>query len=130
MPTEPQASLLLSDGSLEFRILRKDGTETPVSIDLLVLKLCCEQCEEDHRLKTANGMTTPTPAFLHDLAGRLAENGVPDCTPSLAWQLWIASIEQMSRLKKTTNGTPKSLFGTESTPEPSPEPKSSDTSPT
>lgn len=112
MATEP---LSLSDGNLTFTIRKADGTENQVSIDLLILRLTCEQCEDQHKLTTKDGRIVPTTEFLVDLAGRLNPH-IPGCTPSLAWQLWNCSIEQMDNLKKNMNGTPKSPTGLESTP--------------
>ena len=118
MGTERQShdAVVLGDGSLAFRVKRADGSEQALSIDLLILKLTCQQCEEDHDLQVVNGRINPTPRFLKDLAERLGEFGVTNCTPSLAWQLWLASIEQMEQLKKTTSTTPTLPSGTVSTP--------------
>lgn len=129
MATEQQpakATILLDDGSLEFRVRHRNGDEQTISIDLLVLKLLCEECEEQHHLQVINGTTKPTPAFLMDLAGRLHNSGVLNCTPSLAWQLWFASIEQMNALKKNTSETPSLPSGSASTPEASPPPSGLD----
>lgn len=89
---------LLDDGTLKFRVKRPDGAETEHSVDLLVLKLTCEACEEQHRLQTVEGRLQPTPAFLADLAVQLGGLGLAPCTPTLAWQAWIACGEQMGRL--------------------------------
>jgi hypothetical protein len=133
MATEPQAHngrpVVLDDGSFEFTIRKKDGAESTGKIDLLVLKLCCEQCENDHHLAVNNGMVIPTPPFLTDLCSRLIANGVSDCTPTVAWSLWRAGIDAMNQLKKTTNETPSSPSGTASTPEHSVDQKKSDGTP-
>ena len=122
MATEPQPvkpSILLSDGTLEFVVRRKEG-ESRVNIDLLCLKLCCEDCEDRHQLQRRNGLVNPTPAFLQDLATQLVGIGVDACTPSLAWQLWRAAAEQMEELKKSTSETPSLPSGSELTPAHSP----------
>lgn len=123
-PARP--TTLLSDGSLEFRVRRKNGEEQTISIDLLVLKLICEECEDQHQLRASNGTTKPTAAFLQDLAKRLCGAGVDNCSPSLAWQLWFAGIEQMNDLKKSMSETPNSPSGSESTPAHSPPPSGLD----
>lgn len=123
-------SLVLSDGSLKYTITHNDKESQEGSIDLLILKLCCERCEEEHKLPVVDGTIPPTPEFLIDLAARLSICGVEHCTPSMAWQLWHTSIKQMEILKKTMNSTPSLPTGLASTLEPLPEKKSSDTPPT
>ena len=120
MATEPQcpkATILLSDGSLAFRVRRGDGSEALITIDLLILKLCCEQCVDKHQLQVVDGCLPPTPEFLVDLAGRLQKFGIDGCTPSLAWPLWLAGIAQMEVLKKNMNETPTLPSGSGSIPE-------------
>jgi hypothetical protein len=89
----------MSDGLLKFRVKRGEQ-ETVHEIDLLMLKLTCQQCEEDHQLKTTDDQRMiPTPAFLKDLATQLDGLGLSPCTPSMAWQAWIESTNAMGRLK-------------------------------
>lgn len=97
---------ILSDGQLRFRVRHRDGTETTHDVDLLVLKVTCEQCEDRHQLTVKDGRIQPTPEFLVDLAGRLAGCGLADCTPTLAWQAWIAATEAMTTLKNAMSETP------------------------
>lgn len=66
----------------------------------------CEACEDRHSLQSTDGRMRPTPEFLSDLASSLGVCGIPDCTPTIAWQVWIAVSEQLSALKKSTNETP------------------------
>ncbi len=97
---------VLSDGTLRF-VVRKPGQEdVPIVADLLILKLTCEACEDRHSLQSTDGRMRPTPEFLSDLASSLGVCGIPDCTPTIAWQVWIAVSEQLSALKKSTNETP------------------------
>lgn len=116
---------LFSDGTVTFVVKRATG-ETTHSMDLLVAKLCCEQCQDVHQLRIADGRIHPTPEFLIDLADRFSQFGVENCTPSIAWQIWLAVIDQMNNLKKNTSEMPSSHSGTESTPEPSPPASGSD----
>ena len=90
---------MMSDGTLRFRVKRHDGAETVHTLDLLLLKLTCERCEEDHQLVIAEGRMQPTADFLQDLASRLAGIGLDGCTPTMAWKAWVAASEEMARLK-------------------------------
>jgi hypothetical protein len=97
---------IMADGELIFAVRRADGTVTEHRVDLLMLKLTCEQCETAHRLTDAEGQVNPTPEFLLDLAGKLQAIGIERCTPTLAWQAWVAASEQMQMLKKNLSTTP------------------------
>ena len=107
---------VLSDGTLNFVVRRAGHDDKTIDADLLILKLTCEQCEDRHSLQSADGRMKPTPEFLQDLAASLGTCGIEDCTPTIAWQVWIAVSEQLSLLKKSTNETPSSPSGSESTP--------------
>ena len=96
---------IFQTGELTFSILTKEG---PVdrAVDLLWLKLTCEEAEKEHALQQdAEGRQQPTPAFLKDLANRLSEE-VYGCTPTVAWQMWIAASHAMNELKNSMSGTP------------------------
>jgi hypothetical protein len=121
MTAQPPLSVF-SDGTIDFVVRHRDGTETRHKLDLLVVKLCCEGCEQQHKLQIADGRIHPTPEFLVDLAERLGRFGLKDCTPTIAWQVWLATIDAMTELKKSMSETPKSPSGMESTPEISLEP--------
>jgi hypothetical protein len=97
---------LMSDGKVRFRVRRSGGAETVHEVDLLVLKVTCEQCEDQHQLTIKDGRIQPTADFLIDLAGRLTAYGLADCTPTLAWQAWIAATEAMASLKNAMSETP------------------------
>lgn len=122
-PVKP--TLVFSDGSIQFRV-RTSAGEQAVQADLLCVKLCCEQCEDKHNLRRNDGSIMPTPEFLQDLAGRLSQFGIENCTPSLAWQLWIATITEFESLKKSMSETPRSPSGSELTPAHSPPPSGLD----
>ena len=107
---------VLSDGTLQFTIRRAGQEDSHVACDLLVLKLTCEQCEDRHSLQATDGKMRPTPEFLQDLSASLGTCGIENCTPTIAWQVWIAVSEQLSALKKSTDETPSSPSGSESTP--------------
>jgi len=104
MPTASET--ILSDGTLRFVVKRAGVENQTIECDLLVLKLTCEQCEDQYSLQAADGRMKPTPEFLQDLASRLGTCGIENCTPTIAWQVWIAVSEQLSQLKKSTNATP------------------------
>lgn len=93
-------SLSLTDGVLRLTVRRSEG-ETQHELDLLVVKLTCEQCENRHALeRTKDDRVVPTPEFLQDLASALTELGLEGCTPTLAWQVWIAVGNAIGELKK------------------------------
>jgi len=120
---------VLEDGLLHFKIRnRETGEETPHDLDVLVLRLTCEEAEATHNLQVnAAGEYIATAAFLVDLAGRITGLGISNCTPSLAFQLWSVSAREMEALKKNTNETPSSPSGsTSSQPDQSAEPGKSD----
>lgn len=109
---------VLDDGLLRFKLRnRETGQETPHAIDVLLLRLACEECEQTHRLEVnAEGRYIATAAFLTDLASRLAALGITDCTASVARQLWVVSEVQMDELQKKTDETPNSDSGSASIP--------------
>lgn len=107
---EQQASderITLDDGRFVFGVTDPDGERQERSIDLLTLKLTCEDCEARNGLQAdSQGRIRPTAKFLSDLAKSL-QGDVPGCTPTIAWQLWLASFGAMERLKKNMSEKPK-----------------------
>ncbi len=100
-------AIALDDGRFVFGITDADGQRAERSIDLLVLKLTCEEMESKHGLTAdLQGKIRPTSQFLADLS-RSLQADVPGCTPTIAWQLWLASFGAIERLKKNMSGTPK-----------------------
>jgi len=97
---------VLESGELVFRVRRSGECVTEHHVDLLALKLTCEECEQAHGLQITDGRVQPTSAFLLDLAGRIQELGVDGCTPTTAWQMWMAAAEAMTELKNALSGTP------------------------
>jgi hypothetical protein len=104
--SQQTSDTLLSDGTLRFRVRRRDGSETVHDVDLLLLKVTCEQLEDQHQLQVKNGRIQPTADFLKDLASQLGGCGLDGCTPTLAWQAWIAATEAMATLKNAISETP------------------------
>lgn len=107
---EPQgnrpAHELLDSGELIFRVRRGDA-EAEFTLDLLELKLTCEEAVAAHSLaEDKTGRYVPTAAFLRDLAGRLEGLGVCGCTPTLACKFWHAAGEEWERLKNGQSETP------------------------
>lgn len=105
-PTTCESSPILDSGEMVFRVRRGDGCQTDHHIDLLALKLTCEECEQAHGLKVVDGGYQPTAAFLVDLAGRIELMGVERCTPTIAWQMWVQSANEMESLKNALSETP------------------------
>lgn len=115
----PEPLKVLEDGQLHFAIRnRTTGEESPHAIDVLILRLLCEECERSHNLQAnSKGEFLATAAFLTDLAGRLEAQGIAGCTPTIAHQLWCASVAEIDSLKKNANETPNSPSGSTSNPE-------------
>ncbi len=113
MPTPP---IQLEDGLLRFTIHnRETGDSASHSLDVLLLRLTCQECEALHNLQAdANGYYVVTAAYLADLTARIAGLGVPECTASIAYQLWGASVREIDVLQKKTSETPSLLSGSES----------------
>lgn len=119
-----QPTSLDDDGVLQFT---RNGVVHKA--DLIVVKLLCEQCEDEvGGLKAVNGTVPPTPEFLKLLTTRFPEvfPGIPEWTETMAWNVWHKVSQAMLALKKSTNGTPTLPSGTESTPANSAESKGSD----
>lgn len=116
------AELTFNDGLLRFRVRNTEtGEETPHAIDVLLLRLTCEECETVHSLPVGDDGRYVVKgqvaiAFLTDLAARIAAIGLPQCDTSLAYQLWRASLTEIDNLKKNTSETPSSPSGSESSP--------------
>lgn len=108
----------LGDGQFHFKVKAASGEVSDHAVDVISLRLACEEAEERHRLpKTEEGNLKPTAAFLADLAGILKQSaGLATCSPSLAYQLWTISGKLVDDLKKNTSETPSSVSGTDSTP--------------
>ena len=108
--------ITLDDGLLHFTILnRETGEAVKHSLDVLLLRLTCQECEALHNLQTdANNRYIVTAAYLTDLTARIAGLGVTECTASIAYQLWGASVQGLEALKKNTNDPPSSPSGSES----------------
>ena len=109
--------LKLVNGNLVVNVTDADGTVRAThAVDVLALKLACEECVDQHRLAVQeNGTYKVTSDFLLALAARLG-SFVPDCTPSMAYQLWVAADGQLEALKKNTQPPPNSPTGSESHP--------------
>lgn len=107
----------LSDGLLHVKVKSSsDGTEKEYAIDLLALRLACEECENSHHLEVKDGKLMPTLNFLADLAARLGMF-IPECSVSVAFQLWGQSVREIEFLKKNTSETLNLPTGSTSSPE-------------
>jgi hypothetical protein len=122
------APITFDDGLLRFTIRNTEtGEQAAHSLDVLLLRLTCEECEIQHSLQVNSaGSYVVTAAFLTDLAARMAGLGVPECTASIAYQLWTTSATEIEALKKNTNETPNSPSGSESSQPPTSESAESD----
>ena len=103
--TEPsrRSGAILTTGELTFSVLTPEGPSER-KVDLLWLKLTCEETERDNSLQVdAEGRQQATALFLKDLSNRLSAE-VADCTPTMAYQMWIAASEAMNELKNAMSG--------------------------
>ena len=98
---EKQPSFL-DDGILRFRVNGSGGKTVNVEIDLMIARLEIDRLEGIHAIEES-GKRTPTPAFLKALAAALAEHGIDGCTPTMAYQIWIASDEAWTASQKKTS---------------------------
>jgi hypothetical protein len=99
---------VLADGTLTFEIQTADGCRFRSQMDLLQLKLICEECEAAHGLEVRDGQVQPTAAFLADLSRRLIDQcNLERCTPTIAWQIWLSAYSQMEQLKNAFSGMPR-----------------------
>ena len=111
------ADIVLDDGILRFKIKPSGGTDADVKtceLDVLLLKMTCEQCERAHSLESKDGQVFASVEFLRDLAARLKNLGVENCSATVACQLWKQSYRVLDGLKKNTNETPNSPSGSTS----------------
>lgn len=123
--TTKETPIVLHDGSFSFGIKLPNGEIFEQTIDLILTKIACEECERRHSLQVVNGSLQSTTAFLIDLAATLSSLGVKsapdkDCSPCVAFQLWHAVSAKIGQLKKNMNEPPNSPTGTESNPEENP----------
>jgi hypothetical protein len=96
---------ILTTGELRFHVVTAEGTSEQ-RVDLLWLKLTCEEAEKDNALQVdSEGRLQPTAQFLDDLAARLGSK-VSDCTPTMAYQMWLAASSAMTELKNAMSGMP------------------------
>lgn len=103
--TEPnrRSGAILTTGELVFSVLTPEGPSER-KVDLLWLKLTCEEAERDNSLQVdAEGRQQATALFLDDLSSRLSAK-VADCTPTMAYQMWLAASEAMNELKNAMSG--------------------------
>lgn len=103
-PARPQHPILAT-GEIVFSVQSPDG---PVDrkVDVLWLKLTCEAAEKEHCIGTdSEGRLMATAEFLDGLAQKISVK-VPECTPTMAWQMWIAAADAMTELKNAMSGMP------------------------
>lgn len=125
MKTEKQtasAEVVINDGLLRFGVKPVDSEEIKHhEVDVLLLKMTCEECELAHNLKSKDGeggtkTVYATTKFLQDLAVRLQGLGIDGCSATVACQLWKQASQVIDSLKKNTNETPNSPSGSTSSP--------------
>jgi hypothetical protein len=103
---ERMSGPILTTGEMRFHAMSDDGLSER-RIDLLWLKLTCEEAERDNSLQVdAEGRFQPTAQFLDDLAARLSTKVEGGCTTTMAYQMWIAASHAMTELKNAMSGMP------------------------
>lgn len=89
----------LSIDESKFSVCLRDGdTSRTIDLDLLETRLALESVERSHDI-AAPGWTV-TPEFLRDLAAALAPLGLPDCSPTVAYQIWNGVVSAWADVKK------------------------------
>jgi hypothetical protein len=106
---------VLDDGLLHFQVKGREGEQT---IDVLLLKLACQEVVDKHQLAvSADNRYVPTAAFLKDLSDALGSLGLQGCTASIAFQLWRDADAAIEQQKKSADETQTSPIGSGSIPE-------------
>lgn len=91
--------------------------EKTYSLDLILLKLMSEEVESDFPSKTVNGMTQPSVGFLAEYARRLESDlGMEGASPTAAYQVWVATTLEFTKLKKSIDSIQSLPTGSTSTP--------------
>lgn len=94
---------MIVDESEPLAVKRRDGT-TQYFRSFMEAVFACERCETKHNLaKAENGGLIPTMEFLADLATQFSEMGIADCSPDLAYKLWIGLMAKLSEEKKSAS---------------------------
>ena len=103
-PARPSGAILTT-GELRFHVMTAEGLSERL-VDLLWLKLTCEEAERENDLRIdAEGRFLPTAQFLDDLAARLGAK-VEGCSATMAYQMWVAASQAMTELKNALSGMP------------------------
>lgn len=118
--TTPETAIAFHDGSFKFGIKLPDGTVFEQTVDLILAKITCEECERRHNLQIVDGALEYTSDFLMDLTGSFTRIGLQNITVSVAFQLWHNVSAKIIQLKKNMNEPPNLPTGTESSPEENP----------
>lgn len=91
-------SIRLDSGEITFTIRIEEKTRTWTA-DCVQLKLIAESLQEQHGLKSVNGVFQPTPEFLEALSREYGLAGCQGCTPTVARQIWIATADRFAKLE-------------------------------
>lgn len=90
----------LHDGGIRFFV--PGGAElVPWDCDVTILKLACESLERKHGLPEIDQRIQATELFLQELSSELGLLGCPNCSPTMARQIWIAVAEKFGQIEKT-----------------------------
>lgn len=93
---------VFDDGGLEFKVSGGKSHGKTFGIDLVGAQVAADELTLKHRLKDRGDK--PSREFLADLAKEftLLINADLECSPSLAYWIWLAVDERMGDLQKKT----------------------------
>ena len=83
---------------------KRDGQERTAFLDVLEMRLLCDELEARHTLERKNGQVYATRAFLADVASELSKMGVEGATVYEAFQIWSKLGTVIEAIKKNTSG--------------------------
>lgn len=107
-------SFAVTEDALQFKIIDQDGSETPASIDVMLLHTACEACVKRNNLSVNDkGNYEPTTEFLQDLSQSISKLCGHPLGESAAYKLWCASGDALNGLKKNMHDIRTSLQPTE-----------------
>ena len=101
----------INDGTLAISVKRDESVQE-TKLDFITLHLGLDELERKHQLKVVDGMLQPTVEFVKELSHWLRTEGIAECTPTMAWNLWRSYYTTRSQLKKSTDGQLTSPTGT------------------
>lgn len=102
----------IDDGTIPVKIQGGESDGKTVQLDLMLAKIAFEEVEIKHKVYETKGPDgksnwKATTAFLADAAKAMQSVGVPNCTGTMAYQLWSIVSQRWIDLKKNTREVPR-----------------------